>query len=399
MNIEDKDMSEIIDSNFDEPDKKNWLVWVFTILCIAIGAAVLIKFIPAITSSDDAVTVDTDEDIVELPVYYVENMDELHLDVNDFDIANYYFRNEYEYNNHYYIDHDNVLWGVGDNSDGQLGNGNRSSYEGTPQKMAENVIHVDGAAFFVIYLTENGELYGAGANQNGLMGLENPFGKEWIYYDDIVAATPVLLMSDVKYARASQSGIVALKDDGSVWWWGQIRTTSAKHPDDTIGCSYSDPTKMLDDAIYVTCGYFCMAAIKEDGTLWTWGNNTFGSCGYDSKNQDFIEEPVKVLDDVKMVWMDEVRFEKAKPYAESESAAEGNDDYDYKYVTFAEKKDGSLYACGKYVEGEGSKIWDFKLYGDTLRTPEEYMDDGLHEPVELVYSDRFQRIQFKEKKD
>ena len=392
MSIEDKDMSEIIDSNFDEPDKKNWLVWVFTILCIAIGAAVLIKFIPAITSSDDAVTVDPDEDIVELPVYYVENMDELHLDDTDFDIANYYFRNEYEYN-HYYIDDDNVLWGVGDNSDGQLGNGNRSSYESTPQKMAENVIHVDGAAFFVIYLTENGELYGAGANQNGLMGLENPYGKEWIYYDDIVAATPVLLMSDVKYARASQSGIVALKNDGSVWWWGEIRTTSAKHPDETIGCSYSEPTKMLDDAIYVTCGSFCMAAIKENGTLWTWGNNTFGSCGYDSKNQDFIEEPVKVLDDVKMVWMDEVRFENSKPYTEED------DEYDYTYDTFAEKKDGSLYACGKYVDGEESKIWDFKLYGDTLRTPEEYMDDGLHEPVELVYSDRFQRIQFKEKKD
>ncbi|MBQ3665767.1 MAG: hypothetical protein II919_06645, partial [Lachnospiraceae bacterium] len=223
--------------------------------------------------------------------------------------------------------------------------------------------------------------------------LENPYGKEWIYYDDIVAATPVLLMSDVKYARASQSGIVALKNDGSVWWWGEIRTTSAKHPDDTIGCSYSEPTKMLDDAIYVTCGSFCMAAIKEDGTLWTWGNNTFGSCGYDSKNQDFIEEPVKVLDDVKMVWMDEVRFENSEPYTEED------DEYDYTYDTFAEKKDGSLYACGKYVDGEGSKIWDFKLYGDTLRTPEEYMDDGLHEPVELVYSDRFQRIQFKEKKD
>ncbi len=395
MSIEDKDMSEIIESDFDEADKKNWIVWVFTILCIAIGASVLIKFIPAIIASDDAVTEESIEDIVEFPVYYVENMDGLHLDDTDFDIANYYFRNEYEYN-HYYIDDDNVLWGVGDNSEGQLGIGNRSSYEGTPQKMAENVIHVDGAAFFVIYLTENGELYGVGANQNGLMGLENPYGKEWIYYDDIVAATPVLLMSDVKYARASQSGIVALKDDGSVWWWGQIRTTSAKHPDDTIGCSYSEPTKMLDDAIYVTCGSFSMAAIKEDGTLWTWGNNTFGSCGYDSKNQDFIEEPVKVLDDVKMVWMDEVRFEKAKPYAESESA-EGNDDYDYTYVTFAKKKDGSLYACGKYVEGEGSKIWDFKLYGDTLRTPEEYMDDGLHEPIELVYSDRFQRIQFKEK--
>ena len=40
---------------------------------------------------------------------------------------------------------------------------------------------------------------------------------------------------------------------------------------------------------------FTIAAIKEDGTLWTWGNNTFGSCGYDSKNQDFIEEPVKIV--------------------------------------------------------------------------------------------------------
>ena len=219
MSFEDKDVSEIIESDFDEPDKKNWIVWVFTILCIAIGAAVLIKFIPAIIASDDAVTEESIEDIVEFPVYYVENMDGLHLDDTDFDITNYYFRNEYEYN-HYYIDNDNVLWGVGDNSEGQLGIGNRSSYEGTPQKMAENVIHVDGAAFFVIYLTENGELYGAGANQNGLMGLENPYGKEWIYYDDIVAASPVLLMSDVKYARASQSGIVVLKDDGSVWWWG-----------------------------------------------------------------------------------------------------------------------------------------------------------------------------------
>ena len=114
MNFEDKDMSEIIESDFDEADKKNWMVWVFTILCIAIGVAVLIKFIPVIIASDDAVTEESIEDIVEFPVYYVENMDGIHLDDTDFDIANYYFRNEYEYTSHYYIDDGNVLWGVGE---------------------------------------------------------------------------------------------------------------------------------------------------------------------------------------------------------------------------------------------------------------------------------------------
>ena len=78
MSIEDKDMSEIIESDFDEADKKNWMVWVFTILCIAIGAAVLIKFIPTIIASDDAVIAEPVEDIVKFPVYYVENMDGLH---------------------------------------------------------------------------------------------------------------------------------------------------------------------------------------------------------------------------------------------------------------------------------------------------------------------------------
>ena len=57
------------------------------------------------------------------------------------------------------------------------------------------MIHFDFADYFVIYLTEDGELYGAGANHDGLMGLDNPYGSEWNYYEDIVATTPVYLMS------------------------------------------------------------------------------------------------------------------------------------------------------------------------------------------------------------
>ena len=337
-------------------------------------------------------TLSEKEDIT-YPVYEVESIDNLQLDDKEFHIENYYIKNQSNNLNRYYIDSHNVLWGYGRNDYGQLGNGEQNSlgdYVMTPQKIAENVVHVDANQYFTIYLTEKGELYGMGANLNGIMGME--VTEDYITNPAAVAAsTPVCLLQDVRYARVTMRGIAALKKDGSVWWWGEIITTSAKNIEKAVGLQYSKPVKMLDHAIYVTCGQFCMAAIKEDGTLWTWGNNTFGSCGYDSGDQDFIEEPVMVLEDVKMVWMDEVRFDTIE-----KTVCDGYiSPYrcQYPYVTFVEKKDGSVYACGYEVEGEGSKSWTYLLYGDILRTDE----DPDFPPVTVTYSDVFQRISIKEK--
>lgn len=52
------------------------------------------------------------------PVYLVESMDNLHLDSEEFNIENYFIRNECQYSNRYYIDSDNVLWGYGGNEYG-----------------------------------------------------------------------------------------------------------------------------------------------------------------------------------------------------------------------------------------------------------------------------------------
>ncbi|WP_029319213.1 hypothetical protein [Butyrivibrio sp. AE3004] len=65
-----------------------------------------------------------------------------------------------------------------------------------------------------------------------------------------------------------------------------------------------------------------------------------------------------------------------------------------------DKKDISLikwFSGATGIQGEGSKIWDFKLYGDIIRNPNETDPNSENAYVELVYSDRFQPIQFVEK--
>lgn len=340
------------------------------------------------------------ENIQDLPVFFVGDMDALQID-DDFVLEDYYITSRYTASNHYYIDDDGVLWGFGKNEFGQLGTGTRDYEEsyGDPIRIAEHVVSVDASwnDYFCIYLTETGELYGIGSNQWGILLGRDSVSQVYSNYDFQVVTEPVLLMSDVAYARAGRECIVALRTDGTAYWWGQYAPTTHTYASGatdsywSIHDSYwsveegsSNPVKMLatepvmimENCRYIATGDFTGAAISETGELYTWGFNIFGQCGTPVTEDDFVRTPVKVLDDVKMVWVDRIYF--SDPMTEASEFARW--ETDYHFTTFVLKEDNTLLAVGVNL-GNSEKVTE--MTGDIIET-QTYLYSDSFVPVQAV---------------
>jgi alpha-tubulin suppressor-like RCC1 family protein len=121
---------------------------------------------------------------------------------------------------------------------------------------------------------------------------------------------------------------VALKNDGTVWTWGyngfgQLgngSTTDSSSPEQVQG---------LAGMTAVAAGFFHSAALKSDGTVWVWGDNGYDQLGVGGGNVAISAAPLQVagLRDVKAI------------------AASGGH-------TLALKNDGSVWAWGWNAYGQ-----------------------------------------------
>jgi len=310
----------------------------------------------------------------------------------DFHISDYYITNKVIAGNRYYIDENHVLWGQGMNYYAQLGinhpedvgNWYHEEYM-EPQKIAEHVVHVDASAngYFMMYLTENGELYGAGANLQGVLGKE-PGENDAMNPQQNVVNQPKLLMSDVAYMRAGATCVIALKKNGEVYWWGEFMSGEAISIYGEGTLMYTEPHKMLDQAIYVTTTNRRSAAITANGDLYTWGDNTYGQCGYIGK-KTFLTEPEKVMENVRMVWCDEIEQNAIwTDLANVNPNDYGTTCYD---DTFILKKDGKIYAAGTNIGTDSKQNTPYGEGEDDERSDENKC---------TTYSAKFLPIEVKE---
>jgi len=171
---------------------------------------------------------------------------------------------------------DGTLWSWGYNQVGGLGQNSRTSYSSPVQVGSDttwstsyNKIAASGSNSSFVIKTD-GTLWAWGENQSKL-GLNN----NTHYSSPVQIPGTTWAMVDSNYGSAH-----AIKTDGTLWSWGS-GTWGGLGTNTPHNTSYSSPKQVpgttWSKVRSVTYG---AAALKTDGTLWTWGRGNWGSGAY-----------------------------------------------------------------------------------------------------------------------
>lgn len=177
------------------------------------------------------------------------------------------------------------IWAWGDNSNGQIGNGNFDNQR-VPipiHAIVDKIVSVATGSGHTLLLRSGGRLWVWGNNNKGQLGIDD--NRPQLY--------PVITnITNCIAVGAGKEHSMALKVDGTLWAWG----------DNTYGQLGNGSNIQENKAVRIggatdrwtkiSLGDNHTLAIKGDGTLWAWGDNSQGQLGLGNNMSQ--NEPTKV---------------------------------------------------------------------------------------------------------
>jgi alpha-tubulin suppressor-like RCC1 family protein len=167
------------------------------------------------------------------------------------------------------------LWVWGENASGQLGD-NTVGYKSSPIQTVSGganwkIIGSAGNAWHNAAIKTNGTLWLWGKNDYGQMGTN----------DRTPRSSPIQTIAggtNWKSVSCGGSHTTAIKTDGTLWAWGENASGQLGVLDRT---PRSSPVQIIAGGTWaqVSCSLWTVGGIKTDGTLWMWGTNSYGSLG------------------------------------------------------------------------------------------------------------------------
>ena len=186
------------------------------------------------------------------------------------------------------IKRDGSVWTWGINDDGQLGDGTWSGSLIPTQVIGlSNIVAVAApeSSSYNLALDTSGTVWSWGMGGHGELGRAD--GR----YEDENLAAPVTGLSNIVAIASGWRHAAALKSDGSVWTWGN-NWGGQLGDGTTVERDYAAPVPGLANAIAIASGGAHNLVLCADGTLWAWGYNWDGQLGIG--NADNQLRPVQV---------------------------------------------------------------------------------------------------------
>ena len=195
-----------------------------------------------------------------------------------------------------------TVWAWGSNTYGRLGLGD-VAHRSSPEQVGGLTDWSSIVACGQDYVTglreyssiQDNTMWGCGYNLYGQLGLE----------DRDYRSSPEQVGSLSDWSLIGLIGLghyhnAAIKTDGSLWTWG-YNNYGCLGLGDTVSRSSPEQIGSLTDWKSVSCkGYFTLAT-KTDGTLWSWGDNGWYQLGYTNDTDRSSPEQVGSLTDWKSV--------------------------------------------------------------------------------------------------
>ncbi|TDH27774.1 T9SS type A sorting domain-containing protein [Segetibacter sp. 3557_3] len=217
-----------------------------------------------------------------------------------------------------------TIWAWGSNENGALGTGSNAAESNIPVQVGSenNWIAVSAGYASSFAIKSNGTLWAWGRNVLGELGIGTT----------VSSNVPVQVGVDNRWVSvaANIEHVLALKSDGSLWAWG-LNLYGQLGNGATLPVVNPLPVRVgtENNWLSITVGRNHSAALKADGTLWTWGANGSGELGIGTYTNSSV--PVPVLPNANNRW---------------KSVFAGGS------FTMAVRSDGTLWGWGNNNEGQ-----------------------------------------------
>ncbi len=216
---------------------------------------------------------------------------------------------------------DGSLWGWGSDGSGQLAQPNAGTPFVKPSRIGTdtNWTQISAGAGHSLALKNDGSIWAWGQNDRGQVGdgtRSNQFKVTRISPDN-----------DWQYIAAAAFNSYALKRNGTVWGWGLDPITSRSV--DSLSPVQIDPGT---NWVFISASDYSLLGLKSDGTLWIYGQNA----------QQSAPQYVK----------SSASSGSASAFVQIGTDRDWQSGYAGQGFIFARKRDGAWWVCGQNYDGQ-----------------------------------------------